>query len=150
LGIGCDKDNYAYSCNWTANTVSQIDTNNVVVRTFSVGDGPVSIAIRPSSDSTWVAEQKEDLVPKDFALLQNYPNPFNPVTQIACGLPKDCWVKLEIHNLLGQRAATLVDEYQKAGQKRVSWYASDFASEVYFCRLRAGDFIQARRMVLLR
>ena len=150
LGVGCDKDNYAYSCNFMANNVSQIDTNDVLVRTFSVGDGPVYIAIRPSSDSTWVAEQKEDLVPKDFALLQNYPNPFNPVTQIAYGLPKGCWVKLEIHNLLGQRVATLVDEYQKAGQKRVSWYASDFASGVYFCRLRAGDFIQAKRMVLLR
>ncbi len=149
LGIGCDKDNYAYSCNFMANTVSQIDTNDVVVWTFSVGDGPVSIAIRPASDSTWVAEE-EDLVPRGFALLQNYPNPFNPVTQIAYGLPKGCWVKLEIYNLLGQRVATLVDEYQKAGQKSVSWYASDFASGVYFCHLEAGDFIQARRMVLLR
>ena len=150
LGIGCDKDNYVYSCNFMANTVSQIDTNDVVVRTFSVGDGPVSIAIRPASDSTWVAEEEEDLVPRGFALLQNYPNPFNPVTQIAYGLPKGCWVKLEIYNLLGQRVATLVDEYQKAGQKIISWYASDFASGVYFCRLEAGDFIQARRMVLLR
>ena len=149
LGIGCDKDNYVYSCNFMANTVSQIDTNDVVVRTFSVGDGPGYIAIRPASDSTWVAEE-EDLVPRGFALLQNYPNPFNPVTQIAYGLPKGCWVKLEIYNLLGQRVATLVDEYQKAGQKSVSWYASDFASGVYFCRLEAGDFIQARRMVLLR
>jgi len=165
LGIGCDKDNYAYSCNWTANTVSQIDTNDVVVRTFSVGDGPVFIAIRPSSDSTWVAEQEEDLVPRDFALLQNYPNPFNATTVIhyqlsaVRGRPSadgdsratsTIHVSLEIYNLLGQRVATLVDGYQKAGQRRVSWNASDFASGIYFCRLGAGEFTQTRRMILLR
>ncbi len=172
LEIGTDRDNYAYSCNWLVNTVSQIDTNDVIVRTFSVGDGPGYIAIRPSSDSTWVAEQKGDVVPRGFTLLQNYPNPFNATTVIRYSLIVDRYqlsavsgrqsangdsratsmihVSLEIYNLLGQRVATLVDEYQKAGQKRVSWNASGFASEIYFCRLEAGNFTQLRRMILLR
>jgi len=89
-------------------------------------------------------------LPKEFALSQNYPNPFNPMTQIRYALPRDCQARLEVYNVVGQRVATLVDGKQKAGYKTVKWNASSFSSGIYFYRLQAGDFVQTRKMVLLR
>ncbi len=89
-------------------------------------------------------------MPRAFFLSQNYPNPFNPITEIKYALPKDCWVRLEVYNILGQRVASLVDGEQKAGYKTVRWDARDTASGIYFYRLQASDFVQARKMVLIR
>ena len=89
-------------------------------------------------------------LPQSYSLSQNYPNPFNPVTVIQYALPKDCCVKLEIYNILGQKVATLVDEQQRAGYKTVRWNAGSFASGIYFCRLKSGDYTKTRKMVLLK
>jgi len=94
-------------------------------------------------------------LPRVFKLFQNYPNPFNPTTEISYVLPHDSYVRVEIYNLLGQRVITLVDEYQKAGYKRVEWDGRDenrveMGSGVYFCRLKAGHHRSTKRMVLLR
>jgi len=97
-----------------------------------------------------VEESKEVPLPEHFSLSQNYPNPFNPTTQIKYALPRDCWVRLEIYNILGQRVATLVDGKQKTGNKVARWDASRLASGVYFYRIRVGDFVQTRRMILLK
>ncbi len=94
-------------------------------------------------------------LPKTFSLSQNYPNPFNPVTVIKYALPKDCYVKLTIYNILGQMVATLVNRKQVAGYKSISWDSrnqsgNEVASGIYFYRLRAGDFVKTRKMILLR
>jgi len=85
-----------------------------------------------------------------YKLCQNYPNPFNPITEIRYDLPVDCQVRLEIYNLLGQKVATLVDGKEKAGYKTATWDAGSFSSGIYFYRLQAGDFVQTRKMVLLK
>ena len=90
------------------------------------------------------------MVPEQFCLEQNYPNPFNPTTTIAYTLPEDCHVRLEIYNLLGQRVATLADDWQVAGQRAVRWNADGLASGVYVCRLTAGVHAQTRKMTLLK
>lgn len=94
--------------------------------------------------------------PKSFFLMQNYPNPFNPVTEIKYSLPRSCYVKLEVFNLLGQKVVTLVDRKQDAGHKSVRWNARSFASGWYFCRIYAHtgsgteDFVQMRKMMIMR
>ncbi len=89
-------------------------------------------------------------LPTRISLSQNFPNPFNPTTQINYALPQDAKVRLDIYNLLGQKVATLVDRKQQAGYHSVRWDASSFASGVYFYRLQAGDFVETKRMILLK
>ena len=96
-------------------------------------------------------EPKNDL---DFRLDQNYPNPFNPSTEITYSLPVKARVNLTIHNILGQKIKTLVNDIQQAGIKNVNWNGLDnngtnVASGVYFCKLEANDFISVRKMLLL-
>jgi endonuclease/exonuclease/phosphatase family metal-dependent hydrolase len=86
----------------------------------------------------------------EFKLYQNYPNPFNPVTVINYQLPMTNDVELSVYNILGQKIATLVSERQAAGTYQVEWNAKEFASGIYYYILQAGDFVQVRKMVLIR
>jgi hypothetical protein len=89
-------------------------------------------------------------LPVANALEQNYPNPFNPQTVIRYSIRENCHVRLAVYNVLGQMVCTLVDEHQTAGQKSVNWNPGELASGIYFYRLQAGDFIQTRKMTLIR
>jgi len=98
----------------------------------------------------WVVKEGVSNVPSEFALSQNYPNPFNPTTLIKYDLPVDCQVRLEVYNILGQKVTTLIDGKQRAGYKTARWDASTFSSGIYFYRLQAGDFVETRKMILLK
>ena len=90
-------------------------------------------------------------VPASFALYQNVPNPLNPTTEIKYDLAENCRVKLEIYDVLGRKVATLVDEYQTAGSRVAHWeVGSEVSSGAYFCKLQAGDFVEANKMVVLK
>lgn len=93
--------------------------------------------------------------PVAFTLAQNYPNPFNPVTVIMYNLPTACNVRLDVYNVLGQRVATLINEHQAAGSKVVEWNGKnstgiDVTSGVYFYTIHAGEFVEMKKMILLR
>ena len=100
-------------------------------------------------DSLTFIESKRQL-PEDYFLSQNYPNPFNPVTTIKYTLLKSGEALLSIYNLRGEEVARLVNGKQPAGNRQVIWDASNLASGIYFYRLRAGDFVLTRKMVLLK
>ncbi|MGB2957959.1 MAG: M14 family zinc carboxypeptidase [Bacteroidota bacterium] len=89
-------------------------------------------------------------LPVEFQLFQNYPNPFNPSTTLEYSLPRSEHTILKIYNLLGSEIATLVDEDQVAGLHRLVWNAENVPSGVYLYRIRAGEFVQSRRAVLIR
>jgi glucuronoarabinoxylan endo-1,4-beta-xylanase len=94
---------------------------------------------------------REDLYePSSYELMNNYPNPFNPITAIGYQLSAVSDVKLKIYNVLGQKVATLVDERQQAGHHQVDWDASRFPSGVYYYRLEASEFVEVKKMILLR
>ena len=88
--------------------------------------------------------------PNEFALDQNFPNPFNPSTTIRYELAQDVQVKLAVYNSIGEQIATLVNAQQAAGRYDVSFNASSFSSGIYFYRLEAGDFVDVKRMLLLK
>ena len=93
-----------------------------------------------------------------FKLEQNYPNPFNPTTTISYTIPKVETqnlaslqnVTLKIYDILGRKVATLVNEKQIPGKYSVQFNASNLPSGVYFYTLRAGNFVQTRKMVFMK
>ncbi len=93
---------------------------------------------------------EEEGVPKEFSLSQNYPNPFNPTTMIKFQLPISNYVTLKIYDVLGKEVATLFDGEKPAGMYEVQFNASNIPSGVYFYTLRAGEFIETRKMILLK
>lgn len=90
------------------------------------------------------------VIPDDYRLEQNYPNPFNPSTTIRYGLPHKSTVQLTVFNTLGQKVATLVQGEEEAGYHEVNFDGSSMSSGVYFYRLRAGDFVQTCKLMLLK
>jgi hypothetical protein len=96
------------------------------------------------------SQRDEALIPTTYALYQNYPNPFNPTTEIRFDLPENAHVELTIFNTLGQHVATVLNETKLAGAYRAQWDGSNVASGVYLCQLKAGDFVQTKKMVLMK
>ena len=88
--------------------------------------------------------------PLSFELRQNYPNPFNPVTLIEFRLAKEESVSLIVYDLLGREVAMLVNKRKPPGLNRASWDATGMRSGVYFCKLRAGETVATKKMILLK
>ena len=82
--------------------------------------------------------------------MQNYPNPFNPETVIEYILPNASEITIVIYNLNGKVVERLVETKQPEGYHRATWDASKLSSGIYFYRLQAGEFVQTRKMVLLK
>ena len=93
---------------------------------------------------------EETLTPNAFRLHQNFPNPFNPITKINYELPITNYVNLSIYNIMGQNIVTLISEKQQAGMHQVEWDASGFSSGVYYYRLNTGQFVDIKKMILLK
>ena len=104
----------------------------------------------PSEVPTLATEETPAALPLQTALWPNYPNPFNPETEIAFSLSEKSKVTITVYNVLGQVVEVLLDREMTAGRHIMRWSGRDAASGVYFCRMKAGDFVQSRRMVLLK
>ena len=89
-------------------------------------------------------------IPPAYALHQNYPNPFNPSTTIQYELPNSSVVRLSVYDILGREVTALVNERRDAGVHEVRFDGSNLASGVYFYRLQAGDFVQSRKLTILK
>lgn len=95
------------------------------------------------------------VVPSEFELSQNYPNPFNPTTQIRFALPLESDVELKIYDILGREVATLVKGVHKPGSYTIEWngrnnYGVHVASGMYIYRITAGNFVQTKKMMMLK
>ncbi|NLP10647.1 T9SS type A sorting domain-containing protein [bacterium] len=112
------------------------------------GNPTANLQIIESQDVTSV-QNKNDIV-SGYILRQNYPNPFNPSTEISYALPKSAAVQLDVISVLGQRVARLVDSVQTAGTYQVHFNASTLSAGVYLFRLTADEFIEQKKMVLLK
>lgn len=88
--------------------------------------------------------------PLSFNLNQNYPNPFNPSTKISYSISKAGLVTLKVYNILGQEVKTLVNNYQNPGSYKVNFNASSLPSGIYLYRIISGNFVQVKKMILLK
>lgn len=124
---------------WAYNGIDSLSSQNSLILTLV--RSPIGIQVISSE------------VPQRFELFNNYPNPFNPVTKIRFDIPNlsgNRNVNLTVYDILGNEVAVLVNEELKAGKYEASWEASNFASGIYFYRIKAGEFVQTHRMVLVK
>ncbi len=104
---------------------------------------------------TPLAVEATEGMPTEFGLNQNYPNPFNPTTSISFAMPKDGHVLLQVYDVTGALVKTLVDQTMRAGNMQATWDGTNLsgnkvASGVYLYRMAAGDFVAAKKMVLMK
>lgn len=91
-----------------------------------------------------------DKIPLEFSLKQNYPNPFNPTTKINYSIAAPSFVKLKIYDILGNEVKELVNEFQNRGNYTFILNGSDLSSGTYIMQLKAGDFLQSKKILLLK
>jgi hypothetical protein len=122
----------------------------VALDTLSASTGAIPVASISWISPTAVGVSTDQTAPAEYALLQNFPNPFNPTSEITYQLPVAGSVKLSVYDLLGREVAVLVNETKAPGQYTARFDAKGLSSGVYVYRLEAGNFVQARRMLLVR
>ncbi len=136
-----------------------IDVTNVNMQmTFQPGDLRIYTTSKlPTPELDLLTETESDLsqiVSSNFELYQNYPNPFNPSTRIRYLLSSNSHVSLNVYDILGNEVATLVDEDKPVGSYEVEFKSSvgslQLASGIYFYQLKAGSFVETKKMILLR
>jgi hypothetical protein len=127
---------YRFICMGGYNGTTNIPTTEIFADTL----GCVLVGVPGNSNQ----------LPNSFSLSQNYPNPFNPSTKINYALKTNGQVTLKIYNILGKEVATIVNEVKNAGIYSVDFNASNLASGVYFYTIKAGDFTDTKKMLLLK
>jgi hypothetical protein len=95
-------------------------------------------------------QYEANVIPDKYSLSQNYPNPFNPITNIKYDIPERSVILLKIYDVLGSKVGIIVNEEKPTGTYEITWNAEKFPSGIYFYRLQAGDFIQTKKMILLK
>ena len=123
---------------------------------FTITGEPMSIELDPDNwilkdvSSIVLGVEDESTMPYNFSLDQNYPNPFNPSTKITWQSPVSGWQTLKVYDVLGNEVATLVDEYKQAGKYETNFDGGKLTSGVYFYTIKAGEFSQTKKMILLK
>ncbi len=139
---------------YDANTGTWLNVNSAVVNTIDntisfSGENVYNFVILTGRQLVTGIESDETVV-DDFRLEQNYPNPFNPSTTIEFSLKKQSDVTLSIFNMLGQEVAVLVKGVIPAGNHKVRFNANNLSTGVYMYQLKAGDFVEMKKMQLLK
>ena len=136
---------------WFGYSVAISDDNAIVGAVWDVDNGYQSgSSYIYSNFITTNAETELSQIPSYYILGQNYPNPFNPSTTIEYQVPGLSFVSLKVYDVLGNEIATLVNDEKPAGNYEIQWNASELPSGVYLYKLRAADFIETKKMLLMK
>lgn len=150
----------------TLNITGVSNTDGIASYPYPLPDYPLGVFAAQNNDATvvlvgWdkifekISEVTTDVnnkgkQPENFKLFQNYPNPFNPTTRIQYSIANKRFVSLKVYDSLGKELKTLVNEEKPAGIYEVNFSSKDLPSGTYFYKIKAGDFVQTKKMVLLR
>lgn len=105
---------------------------------------------RPLSQVVTDVNEELNIQPEQYSLEQNYPNPFNPTTSIRYQVSSIAQVTLKVYDILGNEVARLVNEDKPVGSYEVDFDASQLSSGIYLYKLTAGNFIETRKMILIK
>ena len=95
-------------------------------------------------------ENEQDNLPVNYILYQNYPNPFNPTTTIDYSIPTTSFVTIAVYDILGREVTKLVNEEKQPGNYSILFDGSNFPSSIYFYRIQAGNFVETKKLILLK
>jgi hypothetical protein len=141
----CGELDEVYNSKWLSNYTCGCEKTLAVVCVLVDADTPTDV-----NDIT-----NNGILPSQFGLSQNYPNPFNPATTIKFNLSRESDVRLEIFNIMGQRVITLINGRMSAAKHSIQWNGKDAsgyeaATGIYFYRINSGDFVETRKMLLMK
>jgi glucose/arabinose dehydrogenase len=148
-GLNASLDSIQYITAWAvtgrAVSISQGSDGNIYVLRYGFTNDGSFLRIKPLETGLTLNQE-----PGGFHLSQNYPNPFNPVTDIKFEIHKSGYVTIKIFDVAGSELSSLVNETRSPGSYNVTWDASNFPSGVYFYELRAGEYSERKKMVLVK
>jgi hypothetical protein len=130
--------------------ISEIDSNCVAIIWTHNEANKTDIWIAKTKFNRVMFIADDKLENYSFQLWQNYPNPFNPSTKISWQSPVSGWQTLKVYDVLGNEVATLVNEEKPLGTYEVTWNATNLPSGVYFYRIQSGNFIDTKKMIILK
>lgn len=126
----------------------EADSLRLVV--YAPGQGEVGTLVAESISKLITSSENENVTPDQFRLFDNYPNPFNPGTVIRYQLAVNSRVELKVFDMLGHEITVLVNELQTAGNHQVRFDATGLASGIYFYQIRTDNFVQTKKMLLVK
>ncbi len=140
--------NWTIQNSGTANLLTSVDFIDSNYAT--VGGWGGTVLRTTNGGVTYVKEEKTYEIPDNYFLSNNYPNPFNPATKIKYSVPQLSDVVIKVFDILGNELETLVNNEKPAGTYEITWNAVSLPSGIYFYQIRAGDFVQTKKMTLLK
>jgi phosphatidylserine/phosphatidylglycerophosphate/cardiolipin synthase-like enzyme len=158
-----DAEPYGYpasvitgSHNWSNAAERKNDENTLIIQNdrianFYLQEFAARYYEAGGTDSILISSVADEYsAPSTYLLYQNYPNPFNPATTIRFQIPFRQRIELKVYDILGREVATLINEEKLAGVYEVTFNASNLASGVYFYQLKTKDFMESKKLLLLK
>lgn len=142
-----DADTVSLSVSFSPDSVRTYSDTLYIVSNSVYKLTKVPLSGQMSVTSIW---QNKPINPKQFEISQNYPNPFNPTTTINYSVAKNTLVSIKIYDILGRKIETLVNKQEIPGNYNIEFNASKLASGIYFYRMQAGDFVETKKLILLK
>ena len=130
-------------------TGNYFSVNQLIISSTNMMYASTSSGLYITNLVTGITSENNQL-PTGYNLAQNYPNPFNPSTKINFSIPKSSFVTLKIYDVLGKEVANLVNEQLSAGTYNYNFDASRLTSGIYFYRIQSNDFVETKKMILIK
>ncbi|HSD63196.1 MAG TPA: phospholipase D-like domain-containing protein, partial [Ignavibacteriaceae bacterium] len=145
------------SHNWSSAAENDNDENTLIIQDLKIANQYMQEFKKRYNEAGGTGEfivpvsvDNNEIKKFNFSLFQNYPNPFNPITTIRFELPESERVELIIYDILGRKVETLYNKVAPAGIVDVDFNAGNLASGIYIYRIKAGDFVTSKKLVLLK